>query len=292
MMMRHANLIILAIVAVGPILGIGAAIAAERRAQTSGEPPAVTVPYDWTGCYVGGYVGGTTQSREVNAWDPVSAGGTFPAGTHYNPAASPAGGAFDNQNGNFNYNFRPGAIGGGTIGCNWQGASPLVFGIEGEGGYMKLSASTVDPYSRGTSSDTLSTTRIGDWSAAVTGRVGYAWDRVLVYLKSGVGFADISSSLIDACAAAPCSAALLTSTGSSHQPFWVGGAGIEYALNSDWSIKGEVLVLGMYKTYAVCGPGAGAAAGSTFCGKYSVEGAHTFKIGANYHFNAPIAARY
>jgi uncharacterized protein YhfF len=33
--------------------------------------------------------------------------------------------------------------GGGTLGCNWQGASPFVFGIEGEGGHMKVSASAV-----------------------------------------------------------------------------------------------------------------------------------------------------
>ena len=36
-------------------------------------------------------------------------------------------------------------IGGGTLGCNWQPVgSPFVFGIEGEGGYMKLEGSAFD----------------------------------------------------------------------------------------------------------------------------------------------------
>jgi outer membrane immunogenic protein len=37
-------------------------------------------------------------------------------------------------------------IGGGTLGCNWQPyGSPFVFGIEGEGGYMKIEGSAFDP---------------------------------------------------------------------------------------------------------------------------------------------------
>ena len=158
--------------------------------------------------------------------------------------------------GEFNYDLGPSVIGGGTLGCSWQGASPLVLGFEGEGGYMRVAASAVVPYSFGTSSDTVALTRIGDKYAAVTGRVGYAWDRVLVYLKSGLGFADIHSSVIDGCTAAPCSPGLLTATASSHQPFWVAGAGVEYAFDNNWSVKGEFLILGMYRTYAVCGPGA------------------------------------
>lgn len=167
-----------------------------------------------------------------------------------------------------------------------------MFGIEGEGGYMRIAASPIVPYSFGTGSDTVAKTRIGDSFAAVTGRVGYAWDRVLVYLKSGAGFANIHASETDACSAAPCSPGLITATGSSHQPFWVAGAGVEYAFNNDWSAKGEFLVLGMYKTFAVCGAGAAAAAGSTFCGKDNIEGVHSFKVGVNYHFNTPIVAKY
>jgi len=242
-------------------------------------------------CYLGGYAGGATQTREVNAWDPASTGGAFPRGTLYNPAANnhPVHRA---DIGEFNYDLNPSVIGGGTLGCNWQRSSPFVFGIEGEAGYIKVSGSTVAPYSVYSGSDTVASTTIGNWYASVAGRFGYAWDRVLVYFKGGVGFSNINLSVIDTCSAAPCSPGLLTATGSTNQPFWVGGVGVEYAVNSTWSIKGEFLNLGIYKKFEVCGPGAMAAAGSTFCGSHNIEGVRTYKVGLNYHFNAPIVAKY
>lgn len=285
--MRNLNLFVLAGIALSAIFGISAAGAADLPARSYTEPPAIApvTLYNWTGCYLGGYVGGAKQSRQVNAWDPISTGGVFPAGTFYNPTANNAVG------GEFNYDLRSSVIGGGTLGCNWQGASPFVFGIEGEGGHMKVSASAVSPYSIGTGSDTVASTRIGDWYAAVTGRFGAAWDRVMVYLKGGVGFSKINSSVIDPCTASPCSPGLLNATGSSNRPFWVAGVGVEYAFNTNWSVKGEYLILGMFQKYAVCGAGAAAAAGSRFCGVHNIEGVHTFKVGVNYYFN-PLARTY
>jgi len=287
---QNSNLISSTLIATGAIVALGRANAADLPAAPA--PPPVVAPYNWTGCYMGGYVGGATQSREVNAWEPKSTGGVVAAGTYYNPIGS-ARPVHAVDIGEFNYDLHPSVIGGGTLGCNWQGAFPLVVGIEGEAGYMKVSASIIDVYSNhaGTN-DTVASTRIGDWSGAVTARVGYAWDRILVYVKGGVGFANISSSVIDACSTAPCSPGLLTATGGSNQPSWVGGVGLEYAFSHDWSVKGEFLNLGMYKKFEVCGPGGAAAAGSTFCGVHNIEGVRTYKLGVNYHFNSPIIARY
>ena len=265
--------------------GLGAASAADMAVKARPAPVAV---YNWTGCYVGGYVGGAVQSRSVRSVDPSSTGGVFPAGTYYNtPVADAVNGGL------YNYDVDSNVIGGGTIGCNWQGASNWVFGIEGEGGYMRLTGSVIDPYSVPTlGSDTKDSTRIGDWYASVTGRIGYAWDRVLVYGKAGVGFANISSSIIDTCNTGACGGGLLTANYSSNQAFWVAGGGLEYAFSPSWSVKGEYLFLGIDKTYAVCGPGAAAAAGSTFCSNHNIEGIHTFKVGVNYHFNSPVVAKY
>ena len=84
---------------------------------------------------------------------------------------------------------------GGTLGCNWQPTSLLLFGVEGEGGYMRVHASSVDPYSYAHAADTVSYTRIGRWEADLAGRAGLVlWDRVLLYVKGGVGFTKIASS--------------------------------------------------------------------------------------------------
>ena len=295
--MRNSTLTISAGIAVSAIFGVVAADAADLPTRTSTGAPPLAAAYNWTGCYIGGYVGGATQSREVNAWEPASTGGVFPAGTFYNPIGTiPPLHKVDI--GEFNYDLGSSVIGGGTLGCNWQGASAFVFGIEGEGGYMKVSGSALSLYSVRASAndtptnDTVASTRIGDWYAAVSGRFGYAWDRILVYLKGGGGFSNINSSVIDACTAAPCSPGLLTATGSSSQPFWVAGVGVEYAFNNNWSVKGEFMNLGMFKKFEVCGPGAAAAAGSTFCGIHAIEGVRTYTVGLNYHFNTPIVARY
>ena len=167
MVMRNSNLIVLVGIAVSAIFGVGAVKAADLPARTSTEAPAPVTLYNWTGCYLGGYVGGARQSRQVNAWDPISTGGVFPAGTFYNSSANnlPANKV---DAGEFNYDLSSSVIGGGTLGCNWQGASPFVFGIEGEGGHMKVSASAVVPYGLGTGSDTIASTRIGNWYATVT----------------------------------------------------------------------------------------------------------------------------
>jgi outer membrane immunogenic protein len=291
MMMPNSNLIISA--ALTAILAIGAANAADLPIRTNVEVPPPAAAYNWTGCYLGGYAGGATQSRQLNAWEPASTGGVFPAGTFYDPI----GNIFPPHKvdiGEFNYNLSPSVIGGGTLGCNWQGASSsLVFGFEGEGGYIKLSGSAVSRYSAAAgTNDTVASTTIGNWNATLSGRFGYAWDRVLIYLKGGIGFSSINSSVVDACSVAPCSPGLLTATGGSNQPFWAAGLGVEYAFNHSWSIKGEFLNLGIYKKFEVCGPGAAAAAGSIFCGIHSVEGARTYKVGLNYHFDMPILAKY
>jgi outer membrane immunogenic protein len=247
--------------------------------------------HNWSGCYLGGYVGGVTESREVNAWNPSSSGGTIPAHTFYDPIGTKLPpNPYDV--GEFNYDLNPSVIGGGTLGCNWQGAaSPFVFGVEGEAGYMKISASAVSRYSEVVGTNTVTSTTIGDWDALITGRFGAAWDRILVYFKGGVGFTDIKSSIINNCATGPCTFGPLTATGGSTQPFWVAGIGVEYAFSRNWSVKGEFLNLGMYKKYDVCGPGSGPAAGATFCGMHSIEGLRTYKLGVNYYFDTAIAAK-
>ena len=242
-------------------------------------PSPAAAAYYWTACYVGGYFGAAWQSRDVNFWDPQSTGGTIPAGTFYQPTKQRAGND-DDTNGNFNFNMGGSPAVGGTFGCNWQLSSLLMVGIEGDGGYTRVHAASIDLYSYAHGADTIAYTRIGNWEADITGRAGLIlWDRLLAYVKVGVGFSKITSTLTDSCTAAPCGASTLAATGKSSQPFGVAGAGIEYAFTKRWSFKVETLFLGMYKNISVCGPGGGTSVGSTFCGRTNVEGAHTAKLG-------------
>ena len=103
---------------------------------------------------------------------------------------------------------------------------PVATSVAGPHG-AAAQASSIDPYSYAHGADTVSYTRIGKWEADLAERAGLVlWDRVLLYVKGGVGFTKIASSLTDTCAAAPCGPATLVATGRSSSPFWVGGAGI------------------------------------------------------------------
>jgi outer membrane immunogenic protein len=237
--------------------------------------------YLWGGCYGGAYGSGAGM-RDINSADPTSTGGVFPPGSFYNaPEANPANGGFYR----YPVTVNPGV--GGTAGCNWQSpGSAVVWGVEGEAGYMRLRAAVVDPYSAVRVDDTTDTIRIGDWYGAAAGRLGWAADRALFYAKGGVGFTHLRAGISDRCGTAPCGGGTLGATADNGtRAFWVGGGGIEWAWTGNWTIKAEYLFLALNETLAVCGAGGGTAAGSTFCSSRALEGVHTGKLGLNYRFN-------
>jgi outer membrane immunogenic protein len=272
---------IFAALAAVTVAGLGSASAADMRMPMKA-PPLIAPAFSWTGCYIGGYGGGATPARNVNVVDPtVSPGGVFAAGTFYNaPTANITNGGL------FNYGLGSSAIGGGTLGCNWQvTGTQWVLGVEGEGGYMKLSRTVVDPYSVPLyGGDSSFNTTIGSAYGSVTGRIGYAFDRVLIYGKGGVGFTTVQNGFSDICATAPCGTGLLVTSASSTQAFGVGGGGVEWMFADHWSVKGEYLYLAIHGTQSPCAPGGGTATGSVLCSSHTVGAVHTGKVGINWHF--------
>ena len=106
---------------------VGTARAADLPVKA---PPPAPV-FNWTGCYVGGYVGGARSDGDMTFTDLGNAqfrsySGGIIAGRVEDRHSWSAG-----SDSSF--------IGGGTFGCNWQPVgSPFVLGLEGEAGYMKL----------------------------------------------------------------------------------------------------------------------------------------------------------
>lgn len=113
---------------------------------------APSVPFTWTGCYVGAHVGG---------------GVLFDAGFVANQ---------------LNDRHGTGALGGGQAGCNYQ-AGMLVVGIEGEGAWSNIHNTTDTFLNNGT---VIGTAHVNNkWDVDVAGRFGVAVDRALVYGKAG-----------------------------------------------------------------------------------------------------------
>jgi outer membrane immunogenic protein len=164
-------------------------------------PVAYAPPvYNWSGFYVGGHVGGGFAD---SSWSDPFTGGSN----------------------NFN---KGGFLGGGQIGFNTQ-FDWLVLGLEGDFSWTGVKSHGTDSIGDALTSDT-------QWTSTVTGRIGAAFDRLLVYGKGGLAIARERNSLTDL--SLNTSSATLTRTG------WTAGAGLEYALNRNWSVRLEYDYLG------------------------------------------------
>jgi outer membrane immunogenic protein len=236
--------------------------------------PAPT--YNWTGCYVGGTVGLSTNGGGSRAYDPRN----IATGTGYN-----GGGPIPIEYGT---NF----TGGGTLGCNYQFAgTPLVIGAEGEYGYLHMNSSFPWPGSPG--NDTTFSGTIGNWYGLAAGRIGLVNDRVMFYAKGGAVWSQVSSAVNDNCTTGLCGGFTVNATGNLNLTGWAAGGGIEWAAFGNWSVKFEALYLDFDKTYSVCGPGT-TPAPATFCSMHNLGGVMTAKLGLNYKFDwgAPVVAKY
>lgn len=260
----------LLLAAVGIVALSAPAFAADLPARTYSKAPMMVEPaFTWTGFYVGGFVGGAWSNGNASVSDPCLVG-----------VACPVVGTF---NGVPPTVFTPGSsfLGGGTIGYNWQ-TGAAVFGLEAEGGYMRLRGSRVQNPLAG--ADTLASTTLGNGYAVFAGRLGWASDRALFYVKGGGVWTRATNGVVDT------TVVTINSTTSHDSWGWAVGAGVEYALSNNWSIKGEYLYLGVDRTFTDQGV---VLPGGAIDNVVSHDpGIHTAKIGVNYRFGGPVVARY
>jgi outer membrane immunogenic protein len=168
-------------------------------------PPPPVYAYSWTGCYIGGNGGGLWVRKDYTLTSVVT-----PFGGVTGPGLGL--GSHDASSG----------IGGVQIGCNYQFAGGWVVGIQGDYDWARANGSHVDPFG-GLTTLTSNTKSL----ASVTGRVGYAWDRFLGYVKGGGAWErdDYSWFLTGVPG--------IAFTGSETRGGWTIGVGGEYAF-TDW----------------------------------------------------------
>jgi outer membrane immunogenic protein len=253
--------LMLATAALGALTIAGPVLAADLPARMPYKAPPPPIPYfSWTGCYIGGHIGGAWGHRSFdNGRFTTAAGTTFFQNN-----------GFDNS----------GWLGGGQAGCQWQ-ITNVVFGIEGDGSWTSLSGSVTDPFFL--TNFNAKTDVIYD----VTGRLGWAWDRWLIYAKGGGAWAQDSFTVVDP---------LFGSVSDSFtRSGWVIGGGVEWAFWDNWSMKLEYLHYDFGSrnfngVFPVAAP-----VGFNFDAQTRVD---TIKFGINWRFYpwapppAPVVARY
>jgi outer membrane immunogenic protein len=215
-----------------------AADLAARRAAAAAAAAPVAYGMNWTGFYLGGHVGYGWGS---NDW-------TDQAGITW-------GNDFD------------GFVGGGQVGFDYQMGN-IVVGLQGEISGAGLEGKT--QYGGELKNE-------ADWLATVTGRVGFTVDRALFYVKGGVAWTDLDSTL--------------TYPGgvtkkSDTRDGWTIGGGLEYAFAPNWSafVEYDYYDFGDKNTFFPDGSLA----------KIDTE-VNVVKLGVNYRFNStpePVVRKY
>jgi outer membrane immunogenic protein len=124
-----------------------------------------------------------------------------------------------------------GGFGGGTVGYNWQ-FGMLVAGIEADGAFGSVRASATETVTvAGVTVSGTGTDKV-DALATVRGRVGVAFDQVLLFGTGGFALANEKVSA---------TALGITVSDSRTQTGWTVGAGVEWMFMPRWSLKAEYL---------------------------------------------------
>jgi outer membrane immunogenic protein len=197
--MKTARLSSTVVVAV--VVSSWAAVAADLQ----GPAPALISAYNWTGCYVGGNIGGAFSDDT----------GTNRFGSTHSHDSS-------------------GFVGGGQFGCDYQFAPRWVLGAEGRGAWTSLKESNASSVTNLTTGVTLpSQFTVGnDFLASATARLGYSFvDRWLFYVKGGAAWTNekVDDAFTTEQGIAVDPSASTTRTG------WTAGTGVEWAFTRNWS---------------------------------------------------------
>ena len=201
---------------------------------------AVPVGFSWTGIYGGVHLGyGWGRSN----W------GFIPAGTFTSPSSD-------------------GIFGGVQLGYNYQ-INQLVLGIEGDASAADLSGWSSCP------NPAFTCASRANFLGTIRGRIGWAWDRTLIYGTGGVAFGNFRNRTYDA--------ATVTQVGSysNSRVGYALGAGLEYAWTPNVTTKLEYMYYDFGSSTQLAGPDSLDPANDVRIR----NNVHTVKIGLNYLFS-------
>ena len=238
------------------------AIAADLPIRTPAPAPAPSFApaFTWTGLYVGGEIGGGWAHSQ----------GTLDTGNRFFPSG---------------FELAPlntsGVLGGAVLGYNYQ-YGPWVVGVEGnyDWGDLRGSATTQSPLLPLSRTQTVD----GNWLASVSGRLGYAWNNVLVYGKGGAGWGASSGTVTINNAGFVQSR---SGEGNTDQARLLVGGGVEWGFLPNWSLKAEYNYLPSSRTVNVENVNNGLVTTHSSTGNLQVV-----KVGVNYLFNWPTLATF
>jgi len=242
----------LGIAGLAALMTVNGALAADIAPRQ--EPVAAPVvrpvynAFDWTGLHIGIH------------------GGHLWGNHHFDPAFMSGGGTLPSVANSFNSD---GYFIGGQAGFDVQFANNVVAGIEADLSYADIDGES----SYASTPGSFAGSEI-EWIGTVRGRIGYAFDRIMPYATGGIAVAGTRGFAHGLTGPGSYASDRNVSTG------WVVGAGVEYALNDYFSLKGEYLFTKFTNgDYFFPAP----AGGSLHVNEDA--SLNVLKVGVNYRFN-------
>jgi outer membrane immunogenic protein len=246
----------------------GSAVAADMAPRYTKAPPAPIVVYSWTGCYIGGNIGGSWERTRQTQIAKVGGVPIIPISD------------FGSSDGS---DF----TGGGQIGCDYQFANTWVIGIQGMYDYGRASSTHIIPtaFVGSPVGSFNSVNQLKDtWT--VTGRLGYLFTpQLLGYVKGGGAWARFDHTINQLQAPAG-----VSEFASVNRQGWTVGGGLEWMFAPGWSVFGEFNYMDFGNkdvSFTAVAPGPGDVVRT----KLEVE---QVLVGVNYKFNfgGPVVAKY
>jgi len=279
-------------------LMISGAFAADLPVRAPAPAPVVFAPiFTWTGFYVGvnaGYAGDKFKYPYSGTVD-IGRGGLMPV----------TNGSYDNGKGfAFDYAGTPsitssGGLFGAQIGYNWQFNGGFVIGVEADYQWSNIEGKlNINGAIPGLGSASLTAGSEITSFGTVRARLGYGWDRALLYVTGGWAYGRIKSGgSLQLCEDGyDCWGGALSKRTSANG--WTVGAGLEYALTDNLSFKTEYLFVDFGdKTLYAANYDLGKFGSATANLKVDSR-IHVVRAGLNYRFwtggsqVAPVVARY
>jgi outer membrane immunogenic protein len=182
------------------------------RAPAAYIPVPVAPPYSWTGFYIGGNLGA--------AWN---SGGSI---------SDTFGSTFTGSGQTTKF------IGGGQVGVNYEFWGGVVVGAEAMFDWLPNTTNTfnaTDPFG-----NTASATLNSRWLTTATGKLGYAWDRVLLYGKAGGAWVGANNPSLTINGLGQ-----TLSSSTTNNFGWTAGIGVEWAFSYNWSARVEYDYIGL-----------------------------------------------
>jgi opacity protein-like surface antigen len=237
-------------------------------------------PHEWRGVYLGGHVGygfGAAKDTTLAARSPEAAilqtGFQAPFAQRSDIA---------------------GFVGGGQIGYNWRVHPLLVAGLETDFAYANIGgsfgASANFGVGDGARNFAASTKRLLEWLGTVRGRFGLLpRDDVLLYVTGGFAYGQVSARGALGDGNRICALDFYCSAGaySGIATGWTAGAGFEYAVARNWSLKAEWLYVDLGRqNYAINAFGGSVLDGfpANFAAS-SASATHLIRTGVNYRID-------